>query len=180
MKLFLLALLLTTTATQAPRAIAAPRLVNAAEPLKLDFPFPSSIVQFFYTDNPGDDKEIEIYVITSREAKLRNEFVGRIEVQGGPPYIESVFLENGDDDPEKELFILVRWEIRHPGLNTAGNFYKTYIYDRNKRAKNGFSRVTATEQKIGSGLDGQREGKPVSYRFKSVNSIRALMRKLGY
>lgn len=88
------------------------RTEAAADPLRLDFPAPGSVIQFFYVTpksaQASDDKEIEIFAVTQRGSRLANEYVGTIEIEGGSPHIESVFLDNADRDEDKELFVLAR------------------------------------------------------------------------
>lgn len=154
-------------------------IIFAAETLKIQFPHPESLIQFFYV-GLDDEKDIEVYVTIRCSTGISTEYVGRIGAEGGSPYIESVFMDNADDDPQKELFIIARWETRHRGLGTEGNYYKTYIYDDSINREIGFNRVTAMEEVIGSGLDGQQAGETVSYNYKNASSIRKLLRNLGY
>lgn len=174
---FIFALIATASGSASPKP---PRgIIFAAEALEIRFPHPESLIQFFYVGF-DDEKEIEIYITTRCGTDISTEYVGRVGAEGGSPYIESVFTDNADDDPQEELFIIARWETRHRGLGTEGNYYKTYIYDDSGNRENGFNRVTATEEAIGSGLDGQQEGVAVSYNYKNASSIRKLLRKLGY
>lgn len=177
-KLTMLLLIAWTTLTLAQDA--APQTSVASPPVKADFPRDGSCIQFF---NVGDDdeKHIEIYALSPVNKGYENLYVGRLDQEGGPPSVESVFLYNVDSDPQKELFILGRWEIRHPGLGTHGNYYETLIYDDSRNADGvGFKRLSSVEQKIKPGLDGTQEGKKISYPYKDASSIRNLLRKLGY
>lgn len=159
---------------------ATPKTSVAAAPVKVDFPRAGSFIQFFNVGS-GDESHIEIYALSHNVGGYENLYIGRLDQEGGPPIIESVFLDNADSDPQKELFVLGRWEIRHPGLNTAGNYYQVQIYDDNPNQDGTrFRRLIPLEKKIEPGLDGTREGEKVVYRYKDAASIRKLLRKLGY
>lgn len=154
----------------------------ASDPVKIDFPVKNSILQFIYVNKIDGDSSIDIYAISQNGKLLSSDYVGTIEPEGGPPNIESVFLEDADADGVKDLIILSRWEISHQGLGTYGNYFRVLIYgnkDSVNRGGDGFIRLSAVEKKIGSGLEGFREGKPVHFLYKDAPSIRSFIRNLN-
>ncbi|MFC3551850.1 hypothetical protein ACFOLC_12635 [Lysobacter cavernae] len=149
----------------------------ASDPVRINFPITGSILQFLYVRRNADtDPSIDVYSISPKGNALTAEYVAEIGPQGGPPNIQSVFLKDVDKNGSQELLLLVSWEIRHPGLSTSGNYYRTYVYANRPAAEGrGFLRLTDIEKKIGSGLDGTLEGKKVTFPYKDARSIRTLL-----
>lgn len=150
----------------------------ASPQLKINFPVPGSLISFFYSDTNGPDPDIEMYISTPADTEgTTMHFLGRIEPEGGVAQIESVFTQDIDDDGCKELFVLARWEVSHPGLRTFGNLFRTYVYKASIDGAS-FSRMEQVEQKIGSGMEGISEGKKVHYPYRDAGSIRKLLSKM--
>ncbi|MEL1266102.1 hypothetical protein [Pseudoxanthomonas putridarboris] len=151
----------------------------ASPTLEIDFPSGNSLIQFFRVTKSEDREsgsDIEMYLTSPATGSPRSYYLGKIEPQGDSPNIESVFTLDVDRDGRKELLIIARWEISHLGLETEGNYYKTYVYKAGKDGLN-FTRMKDVESVIGEGLDGTREGKSVYYRYRNAESIRKLFRK---
>lgn len=151
----------------ADRPVASPEL-------KIDFPVSGSLIRFFYSDNEGRDPDIDIYISKPTDTEGNMHFLGKIEPEGSAAHIESVFTQDVDGDSCKELLILARWEVSHPGLKTSGNFFRTYVYKASTNG-NSFSRMELVEQRIGSGMEGTREGRKVHYPYRDAGSIRKLL-----
>lgn len=166
-----------TSNSKAQKSPTGTAIEIAADPLKIDFPRHGSIIQFFYVKSDADGNAgIDVYVISPKDDSLTTSYIGEIGPEGGPPYIESVFLQDVNGDGSKELLLLARWEIRHPGIGTSGNYYQTYVYtDAPSADGSGFTRLSDIEKKIGSGLDGTLEGKRVKFPYKDAHNIRALL-----
>ncbi len=102
-------------------------------------------------------------------------FVGSILPEGGPPHIESVLLRNVDADSDMEILVLSRWEIRHSGMGTVGEYYRTYVFDQSLKhslqAPRELERLPDIERIIGEGFDGVSEGKSVNFPVKSADAI---------
>ncbi|MEZ0470347.1 hypothetical protein [Luteimonas salinilitoris] len=146
----------------------------ASPTLRVDFPSLNSLIQFFYVERIDRDPSIEMYLTSQADATPRSYYLGKIEPEGGPPNIESVFTMDVDRDGRKELLVLARLEVRHSGLQTSGNYFRTYVYKANASSTD-FSRLKDVEEKIGEGLDGTREGEKVHYRYRDAASIRKLL-----
>lgn len=155
-----------------------PEITSATPSLSINFPTTGSFIHFFNIGN-GESKGIEVHIYSPSKDGYKDVYVGNIGQEGGPPIIESVFLANADADPDKELFVLVRWEIRHPGIDTLGNYYEARIYDNKPSHQgNGLRRLTSLEERIGTGLDGVQEGRKVSFPYKDAASIRKLLQQI--
>lgn len=115
-----------------------------------------------------------MYISTPSDTKGDMHFLGKIEPEGGVAWIESVFTKDVDGDGCNELLVLARWEVNHAGIKTVGNLFRTYVY---KASVNGtsFSRLENIEKKIGSGMEGIREGNKVHYPYRDAASIRKLL-----
>lgn len=151
----------------------------ASDPVRINFPSTGSILQFLYVNQDADaDPNIDVYSISPKGNTLASEYVGEIGPEGAPPVIQAAFLKDVDGNGSQELLLLASWEIRHPGLGTSGNYYRTYVYANKPAAEGrGFLRLTDIEERIGSGLDGTLEGKKVTFPYKDARSIRALLDK---
>lgn len=148
----------------------------ATKPLKIDFYRKDSIV-LFMDRGVEDDIVIDGYLLIPDANTYQTIKLETFPHEGGRPIIESVFTENTDEDKDKELIVLVRWEINHAGIGTDGNYYKAYVFDNsviNDDSK--FNRLDKTEKIIGEGIDGTREGKRVTFKHKTAEAIRKFLR----
>jgi hypothetical protein len=174
-------LLLVTTLVACSLAVAEEATAIASPSLRIQFPVKNSTLHFLYTPIEGiaPDKDLHqgvyIYIQQPDNKKI---YVTTLESEGGSfPIIDSVFLYNADDTPEKELFILFHWEIRHRGLGINGNLYDVRIFCQETDGSQGLRRLTTVEKEIGSGFEGTEEGGHQSiYPYKTAESIKKLLK----
>ena len=146
-----------------------------AASVKIDFLGAGSEVQFH---SLADAEGLRAFLA---HAGRERAYIDEIPSEGGPPIIESVFTDQADSDPAKELFVLVRWEVRHYGLQTEGNLFELLIYDDALTAGGcGLKQITRLARSFGTGFDGLQEGTRVHYRFKNAPAIRKHLRALGF
>jgi hypothetical protein len=102
--------------------------------------------------------------------------------EGADPKIETVFFANADKDKKREVVILVSWPQVHRGAGIYGTLYGTYIYDNPNLSisQDKLKFYKGLSDKLDGGFEGDREGKSVKAKYKSVASIRAALKKLGY
>ena len=154
-----------------------PSKAPPATSLKVDFLGVSSKVDFQVV---GDDDDQSVRIFLSRD-RARRIYVDEILPEGGAPIIESVFTDQADKDPAKELFVLVKWEVGHAGLETEGSLFQVRIYDNAANSDDcGMARIDALEKRFGMGLEGLQEGEAVRYKYKNAAEIRKHLRELGY
>jgi hypothetical protein len=105
--------------------------------------------------------------------------IDTIDTEGGEPQIENVFFANADADKAKELVLLVSWEQRHYDIN--GTLCATYVYDdllTNPQMK--LMYMKKISKKLDGGFDGSNEGKTVKAKFKTSESIKSELKRLGF
>lgn len=102
--------------------------------------------------------------------------IGEILPEGGMPEIVGALVRNVDEDPERELLVLVSWEIRHPGLATHGKYFRTYVFDQARKGKgSGLVRLARVEKRIGEGFSGVQEGHPVTFEVTSLDAVQRML-----
>jgi len=184
---FLLASLLGIFSLQ---CYANDRIRFASPSLKISFPKPNSIIQFFATTPPDESSYSGIAVhiqVPDKGNKYYDVFAGVIGAEEVPyprPYLEivSVFLENVDETSEKALFIIGATQILHRGNNTEGYKYSIYIFKHpgDKRFISGLPRLTEIEKQIGDGFGGIMEGELITAPYKNAADVRNILKRLGY
>lgn len=128
-----------------------------------------SDIHFLYVGE-SEDKHVEIYFTNARNERLM--FIGTILPEGGLPVVESVLFRNADADLDREMFVLTKWRISHPGLDTSGNLYRTYVFDQEIAPESGgLKRLTDIEKRLGEGFDGIRNGHEVEFSVKTAKDV---------
>jgi hypothetical protein len=194
-KLFLKILLTSLLGIFSLQSYAGSSISFVTPSLKITFPKPDSIIQFFATVPPDESSYSGVAVhiqVPDKGNGYYDIFVGTIGTEE-TPYpksaleIVSVFLEKIDETPEKALFIIAATEILHRGANTEGKEYSIYVFKHpgTKRVYSGLPRLTEIEKQIGGGFHGTIEGdkgepKPVTAPYTNAADVRKILRKLGY
>jgi hypothetical protein len=130
------------------------------------------------------ENQVGVYLLVPGAGKYKNFYVGTIGATAPDtvPEIESVFLENVDETPEKELFIITSSKYYHDNGSTDGYNYNVYIY-KHPGAKlpfSGFVRLQEVEREIGWGYEGRLEGKRYKAPYKNAADVRKILKTLGY
>ena len=111
----------------------------------------------------------------------RSIFVAKYEPEGGStPRIVSIFT-NGRYP--RKLFVIVAWKSDAPALNTGGSIYQVFAYDELIEVRNGTPHLhedISLGKRFGIGFDGVREGKSVSYKYKSASAVRRQLSLWNY
>lgn len=120
------------------------------------------------------------FMPTSVAGRYRRLAIGRIDQEGAGPEIKSIFFANADQNPDRELVVIVGWEQRH--LDVSGTLYGTFIYARPRAAsQNGFTFLEGTSRKVSGGCECDREGdRHETSAFKTAAEVRAGLRALGF
>ena len=168
-KILLLAALLTVAASAWTTEILANR------PIKTNFYKKNSIVLF--VNQGGElDSTVDTYLLISNSNSYEPIKLTTIPHEGGAPIIESVFTDDADRNGKLDLIILAKWRVNHTGAGTDGYYYQAYVFDGNASGNPlKFPRLEGVESKIGSGLDGIREGERVVFKYKNAEAIRKLL-----
>jgi len=138
---------------------------------------------YFSPTSTGDEINIIGYLLVPvTSTKYKQVLIDTFFQEGADPRIETVFFANADKDKEREIIILVSWAQLHRGAGIFGTLYGTYIYDNPKVAvsEDKLKFYKGLSDKLDGGFEGDRDGKIVKARYKSVGSIRKALRALGY
>jgi len=158
----------------------------SAAPTKLPFPVPGSIILFFNSSRcESCNQDLEVYALTPNGNVFEMIYVGALDTDGDPPYVESVFLENVGEKSRGDLFLLVSWKSGHPGAGIYTKNYAVYVFSREQDGKKGLKRLVDIENKIGQTSEGTVDGKngrpeKVSAKYKNADGVRKILRGLGY
>ncbi|MFM0550058.1 hypothetical protein P0D69_03660 [Paraburkholderia sediminicola] len=102
--------------------------------------------------------------------------VDRYDVEGSSPEVVTVFFRR-----KRRIVVLVKWSINSQASDFVGDFYTIYVYRFDpKRPKYPFIRQDEIMDKLGSGWDGVKDGRPVKYPLKDAASIVKALTRLGY
>ena len=89
-----------------------------------------------------------------------------------------MFLANADDDPARELVVLVAWDAEN-ALGTSGTLYEPWIFDPPADA-GAMQQVVIADPELSFGFDGIREGEQVRYPYRDAAAFRSRLQQLGY
>jgi len=157
-------------------------LASAAETQSYKITFMDSDVTIGFDKIKTQDGEAIIANITPMTGNVGNKiFVDRYESEGSAsPDIKSIFV-NGH--APKKLFVIVDWAADDASLNTGGTIYQVYVYDEKIENKENHLQLVPDAdlmKRFGLGFDGTREGKNVSYKFKTAPAIKRQLIDWGY
>ena len=112
--------------------------------------------------------------------RYRRVLIGHIEPEGGDPRIEAAFFANANEDPEKELVVIVSWEQVH--YDAHGTLYGTMVYARPSAPQaDSFRYLKEISEKVSGSCECEwRDGRKAKSRFKTAAEVKAALRKLGY
>lgn len=155
----------------------SPALSLASPTLEIGFPVRRSLIQFFYLPQQDGEPNIEVYLTYRSEADFQTVHLETLWPEGRAASVESVFTLDADGDQERELFIIATWPISHSSVGTEGVYYRIYVYRKSFPDGGGpqVNRAHDIESKLGSGLDGTREGVKVSFPHKNYAAIRSAL-----
>jgi len=91
------------------------------------------------------------------------------ETEGGEPDIEAIGFANADDDPAKELIVLLAWNEPHYGA--CGPVYEVRIFDDPKPSEASL-RLLPVSKHFGEGCE--------HFRFKTIAAVKRELTRLGY
>lgn len=132
---------------------------------------------FYKTTESEEAGDVLGYLITPNNKHI---LIDTFEVEGGQAHIAAIFLANADKDKERELIILIKWNIRHYQID--GTLFETRVYD-NIYIHNMPQKLTylkSISKKLSGGFDGWNEGKETVSKYKTASSIKQRLKQLGY
>jgi hypothetical protein len=100
------------------------------------------------------------------------------EQEGGTPDLVALGFANAGSDPGKELIVILGWPVRH--YDVDGTMYQVRLFDAPKLGQTALTPLSVT-RRFGAGCEcSWRTGASKRYRFKSVDAVKAELRRLGY
>ena len=186
-KVFVSLLVALLLAPLSSRCYSENAITFVSPSLGISFPQEKSIIQFFNrkSSNAESGQKVAIYIqVPSQGNRYYSLYVGTVEALHPNMSVEivSVFLENVDETPEKELFIITATERLRHGNDTEGREYDIYIFKHpgDKRFISGLPRLTEIEKQIGGGFGGIMAGELITAPYKNAADVRNILKRLGY
>lgn len=132
-------------------------------------PFPATIIDsssiFFAASN---DENYPVYFLLKKDRAKSVEILDKYSVSGSVPAIETVLFY--PIKKERNIIVLVSWEINSRGVGTYGKLYQVYAY----KSKGGV--IVRNDKTLKDnnmfGIDGYQDGRKVSFSLKTAASIR--------
>jgi hypothetical protein len=119
------------------------------------------------------DRALDLkWVCAGRSVKV----IDRYEIEGGSPDVVTVLYRKNRD-----IIVLVKWGLRSLAADVQGDYYKIYVYRHApENLIKPFSLRRDIMKKLGEGLDGAVNGRPVYFPCKDAASIRKALDRYGY
>lgn len=128
-----------------------------------------------------DGNAVEATVRIANKSNSPEISVDRYEPEDGiAPEIKSVFTSG---KAPRKLYVIVGWASDDSSIETGGTLYEVYAYDEKTELKNGHIQLIADESltnRLGVGFDGTREGRHVTYKFKTAPAVKRQLATWGY
>ncbi|MGY2354343.1 hypothetical protein ACW9H6_23730 [Pseudomonas sp. SDO528_S397] len=143
----------------------------------LQGPFKTSVVEgaelsFLKTG----DVEFPVSLILEKmgkNGKKVRELVGKYEVAGSDPKIESLFFY--PIKGKNNVLVLVSWTLTSRGIGTYGTLYQVYGYEKNERNSLVVNNLVTYDDNL-SGIDGFQEGEAQSFSYVDAVKIKAYLK----
>lgn len=95
------------------------------------------------------------------------------ETEGGAPDIEAIGFANADNDPAKELIVVLAWNQVH--YDACGPIFEVRIIDDADPARANLRELPISKH-FGDGC----VEKPGRYRFTTIDAVKRELKRLGY
>jgi hypothetical protein len=184
-KLFFNLLIASLLGIFSMQCFAESSIIFASPSIKIAFPKPNSIIQFFSTISPDETSSpgVAIYIqVPDKGNEYYSLYVGTISSSSTDTGVEivAIFLNDIGGFPGDELFVIAATQVSHGG-NTEGREYFTYVFENpgDKRVNSGLTQLVALQKQIGGGFEGKIEGKRHRAPYTDVAGVRNILRKLG-
>lgn len=150
-------------------------IVFTSKPQPIGFPRDDSTFQAVYVKSASD--ELRLVVCVRLSSAQGYAYSGPIDSQGGQhPVVADLFLANADDDPARDLVVLVAWDAQN-ALGTSGTLYEPWIFDSPADA-GAMQQVVIADPELSFGFDGIREGERVRYPSRDAAAFRTRLQRL--
>lgn len=91
--------------------------------------------------------------------------------EGGDPQVESIFFDSILND--KNIFVIISWEINSRGAGTYGKLYQVYAYNKSNNKDNKFVKnMTLYHDRKLTGIDGVSDSNISSFKYKTAAEVK--------
>lgn len=126
----------------------------------------------------GTDREI--YAVRRSNGRLSAIKVAHVEQNGGDPEVAAIGFANADNDPAKELIVILAWPQVH--YDYGGRFLEVKVFDDLMRGQSTLPPLSNLSKHFGLGCECsyRDQRKPQRYRFATIASVQKELRRLGF
>ncbi|RXK87059.1 hypothetical protein [Filimonas effusa] len=139
-------------------------------------------VIIYFVEDSEEESVTGYLLIPGTNRQYRRVLIDTIQPDDGRSVIESVLFANADKDKQREIVIMIKWPQRRRGAHIDGDFYDTQVYDvpdlNNPPAKLSFYKEIS--DKLDGGFEGETKTGSHKAKYKTVSSVRAALKKMGY
>ncbi|WP_416050826.1 hypothetical protein [Cupriavidus basilensis] len=122
-----------------------------------------------------DDYPVILVLYKSENGFCREELVAKYSIEGAAPRVDSLFF--GRIKGVVNLFVIVRWGLRHSGLGTYGDLYQVYAYESDKNGSLAENK-NITENSDMTGVEGYVEHQASTFRLKTALDVKNFIRRM--
>ncbi|MGT2452702.1 hypothetical protein ACU4GI_05080 [Cupriavidus basilensis] len=124
----------------------------------------------------GDDEyPINLVLYKYENGLCREELVAKYSIEVAAPQVDSLFF--GRIKWRVNLFVIVRWELRHSGLGTHGDLYRIYTYERDPSGSLSENKSIVENSEM-TGVDGYAEHQVSTFRLKTAIDVKNFIRRM--
>jgi hypothetical protein len=159
-------------------AARALRLPKASEPKVTAALWNGRQTLFVEYLTPDQEPERPLVALLPDGAGYRSVQVTIGEQEGGTPDIAAIGFANADRDPVRELIVILAWQVNH--YDVGGTAYEVRIFDDAKPGEAMLTPLNVDKDFAYGCACGWRDGREQDYRYKTIASVKARLRALGY
>ncbi|MHA7683305.1 peptidase associated/transthyretin-like domain-containing protein [Cupriavidus sp. PET2-C1] len=124
----------------------------------------------------GDDEyPVNLVLYKSENGLCREELVAKYSIEGAAPQVDSLFF--GRIKGRVNLFVIVRWELRHSGMGTYGDLYQVYSYESDSSGSLSENKSIVENSEM-TGVEGYVEHQVSTFRLKTALDVKNFIRRM--
>ncbi|NUA32191.1 hypothetical protein [Cupriavidus basilensis] len=122
-----------------------------------------------------EDYPINLVIYKHEGGWCNKTVIAKYSIEGAKPQVDSVFFAKMRG--VVNLFVIVRWELRHSGLGTYGDLYQVYAYESDQDGSL-IENKNITENSEMTGVDGYVENQVSTFRLKKASDVKDYLRRM--
>jgi hypothetical protein len=119
------------------------------------------------------DAPVVLVLYHQTQAGCDRSVFARYSIEGGTPFVESLFFEKIDG--RMNVFAIVSWRINNRGEGTYGRLYQVYAYKMNSGGlltEN--ARISNNDHM--TGIDGYEQGQQSTFQYKTAADVKRYLK----